>query len=206
MNDVISLLALPFSTLAALGCGYVGYRLAFTGRNGAHGAVDVVFLSLCFAAIAKAVMYPFPGGWLILGSLLSVVVVAAAACIWRVAAADLVFGRLRAWGVSDHDGARSAWASMLARRLRSPMRLVVKLTHGGSLMCNDLRPVSQAPRGPCLFGEDGSVALYVTDMMSANDNSWTECRPCDHERPGWGYEMSFIPASQIARVDITRPA
>ncbi len=206
MTDVASLLALPFETMASLGCGYVGYRLAFTGRNDAHSTVDVVFLSLSFAAIAKAVMLPFEGGWLALGAVLAAVCVVAAASIWRGVGADFAFRHLRGFGVSDHDGTRSVWASMLSRRLRAPMRIVVKLTNGGSLMCNDLRPFYDAPLGPCLLGEDGSVALYVTDVRKASDSDWTEVVVFDSERPEWGYEMSFVPASQIALVDITRPA
>ncbi len=36
--------------------GYLGYRLAWTGKDETHRAVDVVFLSLVFGLIARATM------------------------------------------------------------------------------------------------------------------------------------------------------
>jgi hypothetical protein len=111
---------------------------------------------------------------------------------------------LRRLKLVDHDGFHSAWASALGRKLQPPRQLVVRLKSGKRLMCADLADFADAPLGPCLLGPDGSVGLYVTDVMETADGTWDERKPrCGDEAYGWS--MTFVAASEISEIEIMRP-
>lgn len=201
------LLDLPVGILVALGAGYLAYRLAFVGRDGHHGPIDVLFLALVFAAVVRwcdvALQAWLPPIWSPVPASLLVIAVA---LLWRRFVGGWTRDALRRMHLVDDDGQPNVWRSMLVRNLRSPTRLVVHLKDGSSVMCDRLAAFHQAPMETSLLGPDGSIALYITHVMSAGEMEWKECAPYDPEYADWGYEMSFIPASEIARVDITRPA
>ena len=213
MDHVDALLKLPYETLALLASGYLSYRLAYTGKDAAHSTVDVIFTTCVFAFIAKLTtvffalaLPPQPEvlAWL-LPPIVGLICALGAAALWSSHLQEVVYNRKRESGISDHDGQPNVWRSMLARRLAPPTRLVVTLKSGTELMCDQLAKFNDAPMGPCLFGEDGSVAMYVTDIHKPGATSWEEFEPYDPEFPAWGYSMSFIPASEIASIDVTRP-
>ena len=53
LSDVQTLLdLLPVNTITVLASGYLGYRLAYTGKDTKHKATDKVFLSLAFGLVA----------------------------------------------------------------------------------------------------------------------------------------------------------
>lgn len=66
-------------------------------------------------------------------------------------------------------------------------------------MSERLGDFEKAPLGPCLLGQDGSVALYVTDAM-AKDGDWEKREPFDSEHADWGYVLTYIPANQISEI------
>jgi len=202
MEPVRALLDLPLATLAPLAAGYLGYRTAFIGRNGAHRAVDVVFLSLVFALVGKMVMVA-SGGWIIPGAVAAVAVTIMTAALWRVLGVHHVFAMLRRRRIVDHDGQPDVWRSMLARQdIDGANRITVRLKSGRHLLCNDTRSFNLAPMGAYLLGEDGSIALYVTHSKGAVPGSeWIEAEPLDQ---GFGYDMTFIPAAGIESVDLRR--
>lgn len=214
MTDIQSLLELPYETLALLASGYLAYRIAYVGKDAAHSPVDVVFLTVVFAFVAKQTTvwvdlsvwstHQTPGGFL--ASLAGMVSALIAAAVWRRFLQEFVYSALRRAKVSGHDGQPNVWRSMMTRTLKPPVRLVVVLKSGSSLMCNQLAVFTDAPMGPCLFGQDGSVAMYVTHSHKPAEQDWEEHEAFDPARPDWGYEMSFIPAAEIARIDLTRPA
>lgn len=203
MDSIRPFLDLPLATLAPLAAGYVGYRFAFVGRDGAHRAVDVVFLSLVFALAGKMLMMAV-GAWTVPGAIVAVAGAVFLGSIWRDWGASRSFDWLRRRGLLAHDGQPDVWRSMLARKLPPPLRLVVYLTNGQRLMCSDLRPFYGEPLGPCLFGEDGSVALFVTDYRDIGSDKWTEVRSESQENEEWAPAITLVPASEIARVRITR--
>lgn len=203
--DIAQLLGLPYTTLAVLASGYIGYRLSYIGHDGPHTGVDTVFISLAFAALAKAVML-LHGGSPILASIPAFAVVFISAFIWRLVLNPFLQRSFRGTGLIDHDRGRSAWESMLMRAdLKVPTRLIVYLKSGSRLMCDDLRRFQSAPLGPCLFGPDGSVALYVTDIRKQGEASWQSEAPFDPENLWFGYNFTQLPATEIERVVVTRP-
>lgn len=205
MTSIAELLTLPLGTLVMLASGYLGYRISCVGHDGPHGAADVVFLSFTYAAIASAIIWLF-GARIWLGAPVAVVVTLASSICWRLWLSPAIWRFMWRLGVSGHDRSRTVWESTMMRRLRAPTRIVVTMKNGRQMMCSDLRPFDAAPMGPCLLGPDGSVALYVTDQRDSNAADWQEQTPVDPANLAWGYEMTFIPAAEVARVAVTRPA
>ncbi|SMO97740.1 hypothetical protein [Paracoccus laeviglucosivorans] len=201
------LLDLPLDTLASLVAGYLGYRIAYTGRDTKHGTLDVLFITFAFAFIAKTTFFVATAyeakSWVLFGSYaLGLCLAIGAACVWRKWLMDRTFKVLRATGVSAADRCTTAWESML-HRSRSPQRLVVRKKNGERMMTLNLADFTNAPLGTCLLGEDGSVGMYVTDIMHAGTTEWEERQVFDPAKPDWGYDMTFIPASEILEVRIS---
>lgn len=202
MNEVQLLLDLPFETLAVLAAGYLSYRLAYTGRDAAHATVDVVFLVMVFAVIAKAaglaLVALMPALALPVCYAVALGFAVAAAAIWR-RWSHWVARVLRRLGISTSDRQGNAWGTFLAEENKSVTSLVVRKKNGETVMSESLSDFENVLCGPCVLGEDGSVALYVTDFRSAHEAEWEETDPRDS---AWGPALTFIPASEIAWVRI----
>lgn len=201
------LLDLPLETLAALVSGYFGYRIAYTGRDAKHGPLDLLFITLAFSFIAKTIIAVIAldgTGNVRLSIAYAAGILAAicAACAWRKWLSDRTFKVLRDSGVSAADRCATAWESML-HRSRSPQRLVVRKKNGERMMTSDLSKFNDAPLGTCLLGEDGSVGMYVTDIWPVGADDWEERSVFDPKAPDWGYDMTFIPASEVLEVRIS---
>ena len=83
--------------------------------------------------------------------------------------------------------------------MRGPTQLVVMLKSGKSYLCDNLGRFNDAPVGPCLLGEDGSVGMYITAIRKQGEE-WQNFDPESEN----GFEMSFFKAADIERIDITR--
>jgi len=210
MPDISALLQLPFEVIWMLGIGYLGYKLTFVGRDAHHQVLDRIFLIFVIGSVARWAAALVTRWWDVSDMLeagLALLAGIAGALMWRRWGGNWFYEAMYRTNFIRDDGQPDVWRSMLARSgLNGPRRLVVRLKNGTELMCNELADFNDAPLGPCLFGQDGSIAIYVTDVRKPGAEDWTEIDPVPPEAPQWGYEMSFIPASEIARVDITRQA
>lgn len=203
MNELATLLNLPFDTLFVVAVGYLGFRSAYTGRAGGYSAVDVLFLSAVFGLIAKVVLIAISirGTWAPGIYAAAIIVTVGGALVWRRWLQERLFRGLRHLGISDHDGFFDVWGSMLARPLPAPTQLVVRLKSGRHLMCDALGRFNEMPLGPCLLGEDGSVALYVTHVRTDPAEGWIEMEPFD---ANFGASMTFVRSEEISDIDIRR--
>lgn len=52
-TEIQSILDLPVGTIAVLAAGYIGYRIAYQGKDHGHKSVDVLFISMVFAFVAR---------------------------------------------------------------------------------------------------------------------------------------------------------
>jgi hypothetical protein len=207
-DELQALLNLPFGALAIIGSGYIGYRIAFTGKDKTHATIDVIFLSFVFAALAK-----FASGSLrpslstrlppaiseILVAVVSLLVVIFAAALWRRFGEFHVFSALRRLKVSHSDRYHTAWETITLRSGVYPSQLIVRKKDGSSLMSEKLSDFSEAPFGPCVFGSDGSIALYVTDFKSLNSD-WE--KTVDGATPDWGQPITYVAASEISEIEV----
>ena len=206
MPDLPDLLTLPLDTIAVLAAGYLGYRVAHTGKDASHSAMDTLFMSLVYALVAKMVLQgltllPIPH---LVAIPVAVIVAVLVATIWRRWGDSWVFNLLRATGVSTSDRTMTAWEAIrLDTRLR-PSQLKVRRKDGVELMCERLADFAEAPHGPCIYGADDSIALYVTHQRGPGEAEWEEINP--NADPDWGTLITFIPASEIAAIDARHPS
>jgi hypothetical protein len=204
VDQVQLLINLPYETLASLAAGYLSYRLAYTGKDASHAPVDVVFLTAVFAALAKlvALICADPLEGLAFGSLLSPIVgmgvALCGAAAWRRWSGRIEW-LLRRMGISTFDRHKTAWGSFLAEERKRVTSLVVQKKNGETVMSEPLSDFENALFGPCIFGEDGSIAIYITHFRRNQDELWQETDPRDAD---WGAAVTLIPASEIAWVRV----
>lgn len=205
MNELSSLLNLPFDTLFLVAVGYLSYRVAYIGRGAGRSGIETVFLSAVFAMLAKAITLGLLAArlpeWL--NYAVTVPAVVALALAWRRWLQELLFRLQRRLGINEHDGFTGVWDSMLSRPLPPITQIVVRLKSGRQLMSDDVARFSKSPLGPCLLGEDGSIAIYVTHVINDREVGWVETEPVHAE---WGESMTYIRADQISEVEIRRAA
>lgn len=200
MDNVASLLDLPTETLIALAGGYVGYRIWSTGKDGTHGAMDVAFGSLVFAMICRlgAAGLAAADAPEAIQAAAGMVVAVVAAAGWRKWGERLMSGVLRRIGISISDRHVTAWDPLRVNPNLRPSQIIVRRKDGTQLMCDQLERFAAFPAGPCRFGADGSVALYVTDTLSPGDQDW---EPQDVTGPDdWGNLMTYVPAVEVAQL------
>ncbi|WP_457650975.1 hypothetical protein [Profundibacter sp.] len=201
MQNIDSLLSLPIDTLVLLAAGYLGYRLAFTGKDREHKTTDVIFISAAFAAIAKAVMMicvvvGSPAAGLFLAAPASLLV----AIIWRRWVSEKVFGILKDKQIMTHDRTETAWQSLIARDGNVVRQIVVHRTDGTSYMCDDFFPFKDVAPSPLILGMDGSVVFPVSHWRDAGKEEWTEER--DVVSKEWGNLLTYVPADQIKSIEM----
>ena len=201
MQNIDSLLSLPIDTLVLLAAGYLGYRLAFTGKDREHKTTDVIFISAAFAAIAKAVMMIGTAcGATTAGLMLAAPVSLLAAIIWRKWLGRMVFRALKATRTMTHDRTQTAWQSLIAHDSNTVRQIVVYRTDGVCYMCDDFFKFKDVKPTPLILGADGSVVMPVSHWRDADQTAWEEEQ--DVLLEGFGNALTYIPADQIKTVDI----
>lgn len=210
MDQIKSILDLPTETLTILAAGYIGYKIAFTGLNKHHKPTDVVFISLAFGLVAQLgflmVQAIFEArGWQgseyaapPFAALLAVI----ASSLWRRWGSERFRKLLRDGNISFSDGTQTAWDAIRASTTARPQQLIVRKTDGSQLMCHYLWQFENKPFGPCGFGEDGSVSMYVTCARSSASEEWVDTNYDDPEFEEFGTALTYIPANQIAEIEV----
>jgi hypothetical protein len=209
MDTVHELLTLPVNVLGALAAGYLSYRLAYTGRDEDHETVDRVMICLVFAFIAQsltlglgAVVALF---WRLtdpVGHLLVLVGMTAAigiAAFWRKRGQEMVRKRLSALKISHSDRHKTAWETIVAREGTKPVRMLVTQTNGVQRICQRLGDFANERFSACIWGPDGSVAMYVTHTRVSPDAEWEEMPVRDEDNC---VDLTYLPADQIERINI----
>lgn len=193
------LLSLPWQIQLALGSGYLAYQIAYAGIRQHHSATDTIFRAFAFGLVGTAVILwaPLKPIYLEVVAFSSTLI---AGVLWRWIGMEWTRKLLSMTNVSWSDDIQSAWTTITATRTDvRPSQIVVDLDDGRTLLCEDTRRFANAPFGPCVYGLDGSVALYVTDEMRS-DGTWIE-KP-DVENSEHGPLITYIPATSIRRVEI----
>ncbi len=196
------LLDLPLETLVVFAAGYTGYRIAYTGRSRAHKSIDTLFLSSVFGFIAKL------GGTIaegftendVVNACLSVTLSVLVAVIWRKWGADMSTQVLRYFKISYTHVHTNTIETICSSNEIPMIQLVVRKKGGERLMSHPLSRFSCKPFGPCLFGHDGSVGLYVTDYKKCIIDEWEEINP---ERNVDTIDLTYIPADLVEEIEVT---
>lgn len=203
-KDIASLLDLPWSTLFTLASGYTAYLISNLGLRDHHKPIDVAFSTLVYGLVARIVFDPVidrgEPQWLasISGFLFALIV----AISWNRYGRRIFSLALRKMDVSLHDELPSAWMTMLATKDVNATQLIVKLTSGTWLMCEDLREFRNEPNGPCALGINGDVLMYVTHQKGPEDISFSALPSVID--PEWGSEALYLASDKIERIYFRR--
>lgn len=195
----LDLLNLPFAIQMAVGSGYLAYLVAYAGIREHHSTTDVVFRTLSFGIVTTGILtlpikYPY------LLAALAITATVFAGIVWRKFGMRWSKSLLRSADVSWSDDIPSAWMSLTAADTDCPhAQISVELDDGRMLHCANTRNFADAPYGPCLYGPDGSIAMYVTKEMRP-DGSWFEHEHVFDESEGW--QITYIRPSIIRKVHI----
>lgn len=205
MKEIAELLRdLPWVTLLTLASGYAGYFISSVGLKTHHKNMDVAFSVLVFGLIAASIyniMSDIVGISIPFSSFASFLATVICGALWNRIGRRLLYFALRKTDISYNDETPSAWAALLSAQNGGVRQLYVKLQDGTWLGCNNLEDFMREPNGACILGSDGDILMYVTHTKSTEETFFSECPDVKNE---WGSEITYIPKSQIARVEIRR--
>lgn len=202
------LLNLPLHLQISLGSGYLAYLVAYAGIRQHHTTSEVFFRSIAFGMAATAIMLWAPPSPSMLAEwrnpfwrpATAVLVTIAVGAFWRWRGMRWSRWTLRKLNVSWTDDIPTAWLSVTATETDArPTQIVVDLENGRTLLCEDTRAFIGAPFAPCVYGLDGSVAMYVTAERTP-EGTWIERQDVRH--PMDGDLLTYVPASTIKRVEL----
>lgn len=198
-----NLLSLPTETLVVLAAGYMAYSIAYTGMREGHKALDTTFLTLAFGLIAKVVFISLDPylTTVEIKIAFSVTVALIAAAVWRKWARDWWLSVLRYYDISYSDGRLTAFDDIRTSTDRLVTQLTVHQTNGDVLRCGILHNFKDEPSGPCSFGEDGSVALYVTEFKKNGQTAFKSVQPKSVDTY-WGSKMTYVPAGKVEKIAV----
>jgi hypothetical protein len=197
-----AVLNLPFAIQVSLGSGYAAYLLAFSGLRQHHTATDVIFRTIAFGLVAtlSIELCQKAGISEVVSAIVAFALAVISGALWRAAIGPLFRQFSRKYLFAWSDDLPSAWLSVTAERtdLR-PSQIVVELSDGRLLMCDDTRVYQRAPFECGVFGLDGSIAMYVTSEKPPSGD-WFNHEAVLHQHEG--ANITFIPADNIRRVEI----
>ncbi len=206
-DELGALIGLPFAAQLALGGGYVGYLVACGHMRARHSAIDVALLSLAFGLVAVGVDRALAGvaprlgasAWVMgyLGPAIAVVATVAAAALWKRAGVFWWRRLARALRVSFDDGETTLWSTLVAETRFDFTQVTVRTRSGRVLHSQELHDFADQPFGPCIFGADGAIGLYVTEVTTA-DGTAHPVAPVEAN----GARLTIVPADEVAELDI----
>lgn len=190
---------LTLSLQAALGAGYLGYATAYAGYRRDHRSEDALFISLAFAAVA---MLAFGAVEAFLGSVWAVIAAVsaslAAACAWRVVGRRLWLQAMSASRIHRDDGVHAGWTGII-QSMGAVGQISVHLKGGGVLYLNDRRNFDGSPWGGLYLGGDGAIIMAVEEEELPDGVEEIREGIIDQD---WGTRLTYIPASEVKRVNI----
>ncbi|WP_291968555.1 hypothetical protein [Candidatus Symbiopectobacterium sp.] len=199
-----SLLNLPWATLVTLASGYIGYFIANVGLKEHHKPIDITFTTLVFC-LSPAGLY-HSAVWLgvntYIASVPAVISAFTVGSVWRKYGKKWMYGLLRKYDISWSDSTNSAWQRMFDQRGYYVSEIYVYLKNGSTLLSEAPGHFEGQPCGCFVLGNEKDILLYVTHEKAAGSTDWKECSDVLHE--AWGALATYVPADQIARVQVRR--
>lgn len=192
-------LNLSLSVQVSLASGYLSYVTAYAGFRKEHSGQDAAFITLAFASIAQLTFIladPYCGSIGACASALSASLLAAV--LWRRCGKKCWQWVMAKTNTHRDDGVHAGWL-VVTQTPKIVEQVSVHMKNGRVLYLNDRRQYNDAPWQGVYFGGDGSVAMVV-DEEELPDGT-TEAREGMVD-PDWGTRMTYIPASEIARINI----
>lgn len=195
------ILNLPLELQVALGGGYLAYATAYAGLRRGHSGSDSAMIALAFGLIGVGVFRLVglaPGYWRFAQIPAAVLVMQCAGLLWR-AWGRVTWRRLLRWfRVHQDDGLTSAWDALIQSPGLKITQVRVITKDGRDLWCSNASLYS----GPAemTLGVDGAVTMVVESEESYPASTGEE--PREEITDPWGTRVTYIPADQIARVEL----
>ncbi|MGL9721770.1 hypothetical protein [Symbiopectobacterium sp.] len=201
-----TLLDLPWATLVTLASGYISYFIANVGLKEHHKPIDIFFFTLIFSLLPTAIYHVTLWGGVnaYAATLPPVLLALPLGALWRKYGRKRLYAFLRKHNISWSDSTHSAWQQMFGLTDYRVTELFVVLNDGSGLLSRLPGRFEGLPNGPFTLGNKGDVILYVTHRSPASSDKWVEYGDVIHQ--DYGALATYIPADQIARIDIRRRA
>ena len=103
-------------------------------------------------------------------------------------------GALRLARISTSDPHLTAWDTVRTNPKSGVTAVIAILDDGAAVASDDIHRFKGLPNGPCVFGTDGALALFVTRFREPGSLEWTEV---DVRDPGYGDVMTVFSADRI---------
>ncbi|WP_421998148.1 hypothetical protein [Roseovarius confluentis] len=189
---------LPLELQTALAGGYLAYWIAYTGLDRNPRAIEVAFRTFAFglpAVAAFRMALEISPAVAVAAGIASAITCAA---LWRVVGRSLTLWALEKLGVLGDDGLDNAWTALIQQRKLTVGQLSVH-TKDGRVLYQNGHEYPEAHLGGMYFGQDGSIVMVVEEEEL---HDGTEEKREGITDPNWGTRVTYIPADQIARVNM----
>lgn len=194
---VIDFINLGTAIQVALGAGYMAYCTAYAGFRRHHQTRDTIFISLVFAAIASAVISQSQNLGIVPAYGASVFAALMSAVVWRWLGRDLWQKAMQFSKVHREDGVETTWENLVQTKSVVD-QMSVHLSDGRVLYLNDRPKYVGTPWNGLYLGGDGSVLMVVEEEELPDGTEEKRDGICSE----WGTRLTYLPASQITRVNI----
>jgi hypothetical protein len=198
------LMNLPWATLLTLACGYAGYYIANVGIREHHKAIDVTFSTLVFGffgAFLYTAVRLYSAADILTASAVTFFFAILLGGLWSRFGRAALKACLRKSRTSYSDDLPSAWIALFEASTTAS-QLSVKLKDGSWIKCENLDLFKGLPNGPCVLGGKGDLLMYVTHFQGKDADEFEACS--DTINDYYGSEITYIPATEIVRLDFRR--
>jgi len=189
---------LSLSIQVALASGYLAYITAYAGLRRGHATQDAIFISLVFSVVALLCFELIPIEPAYLRAAMASASALVSGIFWRKIGRPFWLWLMQKTGVHREDGVHAPW-DVLVQTDRKVGQISVHLKNGRVLYLHDRREFLGSPWEGLYLGGDGSVIMAVESEELPDGTE--EIREAVRD-DAWGTRMTYIPASEIARVNI----
>lgn len=193
------ILALSWKVQVAIASGYAAYIIAYRGMRSHHSSQDTIFLTLVFSLVASAELWIARALSPLVAGLSAFLLSVAIALVWRRRGMDWFTALLRGPNTTWSDDTPSAWARLQENRAHPFSQISVLTKDGTWLHCNETAKFNAFPYAPCVLGTNGDVLMYLTSVKPKEGEEREQTTTLD---PSFGARLTFVPSSEIARVNI----
>lgn len=209
--EALKLNAEVLGILLFLAPGYLGFRLYQIDRPWSTlNAIDVIYGSLIFSTVAYGTYLGLVAfGWAdepgrrVASPILFAVVYG---LLWRRFGHELFHKGLHAFGITNEDNKSTTWTQIFNNPKIYLSQVTVETKSGSQIWCDNTLQFERdefrrVGIHPYYSDADGNLYVISTHRRASQDKEWEPVPDLIVPAP-WGINLVFIPASEIARIDV----
>jgi hypothetical protein len=209
--------ALPFEIQLVLASGYAAYFLSYVGIREHHKSVEIIFIVFAYGIITKLCFgilqtilptlfndYSLVGLFInkntaiVWSTIFAFATTLFVGYIWRRLGREYVRSQLRKSDYTWSNDDPTSWRTITSSTEFWFSQASVQLIDGTWLECKNAKEFVGEPHGPMTLGQNGDIALYVTDITAPNRRKSTTVLHIKDSN--WGSRITYIPSNQIKRL------